>query len=162
MSKCAKRRACLTKRRRNRAAVTEPANGPSETLFMSATRAVEVRLVAAPERHAPHRIADAVPAASDCDGELVVVGVERRQLRAQRHAGRARQRGEARDGVGAAPRRPAPARPPAPAALGVGVADLHGLAARLVSTSPGRKALPAMLFSAAGISTRRRTSSFSP
>ncbi len=31
---------------------------------------------------------------------------------------------------------------------------------RLVSTSPGRKALPAMLLSAAGISTRSRTGSF--
>ena len=37
ISKCAKRRVCRTKRRRNNAAVTEPAKAPSETLLRSAT-----------------------------------------------------------------------------------------------------------------------------
>ena len=55
-----------------------------------------------------------LPAAAIVGGEALVVGVERRQLRPQRDARGARQRGEAHEECRAAPRRRAPAHRPAP------------------------------------------------
>ena len=111
---------------------------------MSATALSRRRLVARPERHAPHRIADAVAGRGNLGGKGIVVGVERRQLRAQRHAGGARQRGEADDRVGlllVGERQRIGQHQPA---LGVGVADLDRLAgaARSARRRGGRRCRP--------------------
>ena len=93
---------------------------------------------------------------------MVIFDVERRQIGAERHARRAGKRRHVdeqvwrflvseRQGIGKD-------KPP----LGIGVADLDGSPLRRVSTSPGRKALPAIAFSTAGMRTRSRTGSFCP
>ena len=98
---------------RNSAAVIEPAKPPLETLLRSAILRIEQRVVGPPQRQAPERDrARAGACRAIVGGERVVVGVERRQLRPERDAGGAGQRGEVDEQVRGSPRRRAPARRP--------------------------------------------------
>ena len=126
MSKCSQLLAALTKRRRNIAAVIEPANPPDDTLLTSATFEFEQLVVGPPQRHPPQRIVLGLGAVRELGGERIVVGIERHHFGAERDAGGAGERrhvgdqfrlllvGE-RHGVGEDQ-----------AAFGVGIADLDG------------------------------------
>ena len=122
--------------------------------------ALEQLVVRRPERHAPQRIADASTAGEQPCGQILVVGVERRQVGAERHARGTGKRGDGDEVirrllVGEA-KASASTRRPSASVLPISTV----MPFRLRSTSPGLKALPAIEFSAAGISTRSRTGSF--
>ena len=160
MSKCANRRACLHEAAQEQRGRHRAGERPVGDVVHVGDRAVQARLIAAPERHAPHRIADAQSGGGDRRRRTC-----RRRCRAAAGPGpapRARRRSGWRSSCSvsgrsssASARASASTRRPSASVLPISTV----LPARLVSTSPGRKALPEMLFSAAGISTRRRTSS---
>ncbi len=61
--------------------------------------AIEITQVRAPERHAPHRVAGQFAGTDPGLRQRIVVGEERRQVRAQRDACRAGERGEIQDQI---------------------------------------------------------------
>ena len=83
-----------TKRCRNSAQVIEPAKPPDGALLMSATFESSQRIVGRPQRHAPQRIVLPLAHARDVCGQRLVIGVEGRQIRPERHPRRAGQRAE--------------------------------------------------------------------
>ena len=129
------------------------------TLLMSAILVSSSRVVA---RHSGRRQSGSCSAGrarAPVGGERLVVGEERRQLRAERDARGAGERRDVDQQIGrllVGERQRIGQDEPA---LGIGVADLDGEALAARETSPGRKALPEIAFSTAGISTRRRTGS---
>ena len=151
-----------TKRLRNSAAVIEPA----KPRLAGIVDVGDVR-VEQPRR----RAATAAAATPDRSPPAPALAIARRpapRRRCRRAAGRApaprarrRSASPCRSAGRALPRRPAPAHrrgSSRPSASVLPISTVMPL--RLCSTSPGRKALPAMAFSTAGISTRSRTCSF--
>ena len=118
---------------------------------MSANLGIELALVGMPERHAPDRIVHGEAVAGDVGGKRVVIGVEGRQLGAERYAGRAGEGGEIDDEVRAflVGQRQGVARISRPSASVLPISTVMPL--RLGRMSPGRKALLEMEFSTAGI-----------
>ncbi len=92
MSQCSQAFASVVKRRRNSAAVIDPANPPCDTLLVSATLEFEHLVVGAPERQPPERIVFRLRATGKLGRERLVVGVERHHLGPERDAGGAGQR----------------------------------------------------------------------
>jgi hypothetical protein len=109
------------------------------------------------EGQAPDRVGDGEGGPRKRRGELLVIGVEGRDIGAHGHARGPgeRRHGDRRSGSSSAPSARASARTRRPSASVLLISIVWP--SRAVRMSPGRKALPATAFSTAGISTRSRS-----
>ncbi len=90
-----------------------------------------------PRRHSPDWIADLCRSGRQGGGQVVVVGIERRQIGADSHAGRAGQGCHRKQEVGGIFVGQGQGIGENKAAFGVGIVDLNGKALREVRISPG-------------------------